>query len=123
MREWRGVIVTNRQEMEREEEMVSEARAQLTRLRLVRVLQTWRERVYERVLEARATLHHQQWLKQRVLLAWKYSHVTLLRKRMLRAQGEMFENSRLLSSCYIRWRQQVRVGECNTYQGVLIHGV
>lgn len=106
--------MASRQQREREDERVEEARTDLVRLRVARMLQTWRvfaeEECSGRMREARATRHYHQQLLQCMLVAWKDRHVTMLKKKLLKVQSARFESCRLLSSCYIKWRQQVSMG-------------
>lgn len=111
LKQWQTAAVTSKQERESENETVQEAVSHLLRLKVVRMLRCWRafaeEEFSERMREARAARHYHQLLQHRVFMAWKDRHMTMIRKRVLKVQCGRFENSRLLSSCYVKWRWQV----------------
>ena len=113
LRQWKEVAGRSKQQREREDGMAEEGKARLLRLKAVRMLRAWRElaeaEASERLQEGRAICHYQCVLLHHALMAWKDMLVLERRKKLLREQCERFESSSLLSACYIRWRQQVRL--------------
>lgn len=94
-----------------EDEMLHESLVQLQRLKLFQIFTLWRKRVSfntaQRLSEERAQLHHKKNMLAKCLTAWHTYHRLQLRKTLLQRQGVWFENTRLLSLTYARWRVQV----------------
>lgn len=103
--------MTSRAERQREDTEVVGAVSILMKSKLCRLLAKWHLRteqgIRKRQAQARADRHYHHGLKCDVFTAWQEYHRTLLRKALLKRQCVLFERSRLLSSCCLKWRLQV----------------
>lgn len=123
VRQWRATAVAERQQREREDEVVSEAQTYLLRLRAQRLLHTWRgcakDEISKRTKEARADSHYHHVLQMKGFVAWCDNHKATLRKKHLSKLSARFNNSRVLSTCYAKWRIQVRQEKVFGWRGYI----
>ena len=104
--------MTKQMSREEEDERMETIQSHLTWARAQRTLWRWREKVkvrkYENACIRRADLHYQQKVTRKVLTFWLTRLHLIRRKEELNRKCDWFVNSRLLASCYSKWRLQVR---------------
>lgn len=113
LRCWRELAVTERIHREEANRQVETAKSHLSLARARRILRRWREEVEEgrreRVCLWRAVKHYHQKLGRKALRAWLVRLRLTQRKTALSQRCDWFESSRLLASCYSKWRLQVLI--------------